>query len=78
MVKVYNDRGTVVMPADVTSRVMPGIVVIHHGGWYMPDESGVDFGASPSTLLGGDFQSGTTTAKTTTVVQAEKYQGELQ
>lgn len=75
LVKVYNDRGTVVMPAYVTSRIMPGIVAIHHGGWYTPDESGVDFGASPSTLLGGDFQSCTTTAKATTLVQMEKWRG---
>lgn len=77
MILIYNDRGKVVMPAYVTSRIMPGIVVIHHGGWYTPDESGVDFGGSPSTLLGGDFTSNTTPAKTTTLVQVEKYQGRL-
>ena len=75
MVKIYNDRGTAVMPAYVTSRIMPGIVVIHHGAWYTPDESGIDFGASPSTLLGGDFGSCTTPAKATTIVQMEKYGG---
>ena len=73
MVKVHNDRGTAVMPAYVTSRIMPGITVIHHGGWYAPDSSGIDFGASPSTLLGGDYVSCTTTAKTTNLVQIEKY-----
>jgi len=76
MVLVYNDRGKVIMPAYVTSRIMPGIVAIHHGGKYIPDKSGVDFGASPSTLLGGDFESGVTPAKTTNLVQIEKYQGE--
>ena len=73
MIKVYNDRGTVVMPAYVTSRIMPGLIVIHHGGKYEPGESGIDFGASPSTLLGGDFESPTTPAKTTNLVQVEKY-----
>lgn len=75
-VQVYNDRGTVVMPAYVTSRLMPGIIVIHHGGKYVPDESGVDFGASPSTLLGGDFESCRAPAKATNLVQVEKHQGE--
>jgi anaerobic dimethyl sulfoxide reductase subunit A len=75
MVKVYNDRGTVVMPAYVTSRIMPGLILIHHGGKYLPDKSGVDFGASPSTLLGGDNKSCVTPAKATNLVQAEKYQG---
>ncbi len=77
MIQVYNDRGKVVMPVYVTSRLMPGIVAIHHGGKYMPDESGVDFGASPSTLLGGDFESCITPAKAASLVQVEKYQGEL-
>jgi anaerobic dimethyl sulfoxide reductase subunit A len=76
MVKVYNDRGTVVMPAYVTTRLMPGLIVIHHGGKYLPDESGVDFGGSPSTLLGGDNKSCVTPAKATNLVQVEKYQGD--
>ena len=77
MIQVYNDRGKVVMPAYVTSRIMPGIVLIHQGGKYIPDESGVDFGASPSTLLGGDFESCTAPAMATNLVQAEKYTGGL-
>jgi len=76
LIQVYNDRGKVVMPAYVTSRMMPGIVAVHHGGKYLPDKSGIDFGASPSTLLGGDFESCITPAKATNLVQAEKYQGE--
>lgn len=75
MVLVYNDRGKVVMPAYVTSRIMPGLIVIRHGGKYMPDESGIDWGASPSTLLGGDFESCITPAKATNLVQVEKWQG---
>ncbi|MEW6672553.1 MAG: molybdopterin-dependent oxidoreductase [Thermodesulfobacteriota bacterium] len=72
MVRIYNDRGTVQLPAYVTSRVMPGIVVIHHGGRYLPDPAGVDVGGSPSTLLGGDVASCVTAAKTTTLVQVER------
>jgi anaerobic dimethyl sulfoxide reductase subunit A len=75
MAKVYNDRGTVVMRAYVTSRIMPGLILIHHGGKYLPDKSGVDFGGSPSTLLGGDTKSCVTPAKATNLVQVEKYQG---
>lgn len=74
-IQVYNDRGKLVMPAYVTSRIMPGIVVIHQGGKFIPDESGVDFGASSSTLLGGDYVSCTTPAKATNLVQVEKYTG---
>jgi anaerobic dimethyl sulfoxide reductase subunit A len=73
-VVVYNDQGKIIISAYITSRIMPGIVVIHHGGWYNPDKSGADLGGAPSTLLGGDKKSNTTTAKTTTLVQIEKYE----
>jgi len=76
-VLVYNDRGKAVMPAYVTSRVMPGLIVLRHGGKYIPDENGVDFGAAASTIMGGDFDSCVTPAHATTLVQVEKYQGEL-
>jgi anaerobic dimethyl sulfoxide reductase subunit A len=74
LVTVYNDRGRIVMPAYVTSRIMPGVVAIHHGGKYIPDEAGNDRGASPSTTLGGDFESCITPAKASTLVQVERYQ----
>ncbi len=73
LVSVYNDRGMIVMPAYVTSRIMPGVIAIHHGGKYIPDDKGIDKGASPSTTLGGDFESCITPAKATTLVQVEKY-----
>jgi anaerobic dimethyl sulfoxide reductase subunit A len=75
LIQAYNDRGKVVMPAYVTSRIMPGVVVILQGGKYIPDPSGIDYGASPSTLLGGDFTSCVTPAKSTNLVQIEKYEG---
>ena len=43
-VMAYNDRGKV---------VMPDIIVIRHGGKYIPDRTGMDMGASPSALFGG-------------------------
>lgn len=73
LIRIYNDRGSVVLPAYITSRVMPGIAVIHHGAWYQADASDTDFGGAPSTLLGGDFESCTTPAMATTLVQAEIY-----
>jgi anaerobic dimethyl sulfoxide reductase subunit A len=73
LIKVHNDRGTVVMPAYVTPRIMPGVVVIHAGGKAIHNEDGIDFGASSSTLLGGDFDSCLTPARATNLVQVEKY-----
>jgi len=77
MVAIYNDRGKVVMSAYVTHRTMPGIVLIHAGGKVIPDESGIDFGGSPSTLLGGEYKSCLTPARATNLVQIEKYIEEL-
>lgn len=77
MIMVFNDRGKVVMPAYVTQRMMPGTVLIHAGGKVIHNESGTDFGGSPSTLLGGEFDSCLTPARATNLVQIEKYTGEL-
>ena len=75
MVMVYNDQGKLVMPAYVTPRMMPGTLLIHQGGKVIFDEHGVDFGASPSTLLGGELESCIAPARATNLVQVEKYTG---
>jgi anaerobic dimethyl sulfoxide reductase subunit A len=77
MVTVFNDKGRVVLPAYVTARIMPGIIALRSGGWYIPDDSGVDFGASASSLLGGDFESCIAPAKAATLAQLEKYEEKL-
>jgi len=41
-VKVFNDRGTMVIPCRLTKRIMPGVVAIPQGAWWTPDKSGVD------------------------------------
>ncbi len=50
MVDVFNDRGTVRIPAKVTERIIPGAVDIAQGAWYQPDEDGVDIGGCGNTL----------------------------
>jgi len=72
---VYNDRGKVVMHAYVTQRMMPGTVLLHSGGKAIHDKAGVDVGAAPSTLLGGEFDSCLAPARATNLVQIEKYAG---
>lgn len=42
MVKVFNDRGEVHLPAYVTTRIRPGTTNMPQGAWYKPDAKGVD------------------------------------
>ncbi|HPQ97747.1 MAG TPA: molybdopterin-dependent oxidoreductase, partial [Thiolinea sp.] len=41
-VEVFNDRGSVVVPAYVTERCMPGVMVLYEGAWLDLDENGID------------------------------------
>ena len=40
-VKVFNDRGALVIHARITKRIRPGVVAIPQGAWYTPDQNGV-------------------------------------
>jgi anaerobic dimethyl sulfoxide reductase subunit A len=42
VVRISNDRGSVVLPCRITPRVMPGVVDIPEGAWWSPDETGTD------------------------------------
>jgi anaerobic dimethyl sulfoxide reductase subunit A len=42
LVRVFNDRGTVVLPARVTDRMAQGAVSIKEGAWFTPDGEGTD------------------------------------
>ncbi len=50
-VRVFNDSGQVLMPAYVTSRVLPGVVFAWDAGWYNPNSTGFDKGGCPNTLM---------------------------
>jgi anaerobic dimethyl sulfoxide reductase subunit A len=41
-VKIYNERGTIIMPCRVTNKILPGVVDLPQGGWWTPDENGID------------------------------------
>ena len=74
MVRVFNDKGVAVIPTYVTSRILPGMVVIHHGGQYQPDEGGVDWGCTPNIFL-TDPESPVTAPHVTNLVEVEPYLG---
>jgi anaerobic dimethyl sulfoxide reductase subunit A len=49
-VRIHNDRGVVVIPARVTTRVIPGVVWLSEGAWYSPDSDGVDHAGCANVL----------------------------
>ncbi len=49
-VRIFNSRGTVIIPAVVTERIMPGVVAMSQGGWYRPDKTGADRRGSINVL----------------------------
>ena len=49
-VKVFNDRGTLILPCRITKRIMPGVINIPQGAWWKPDANGNDIGGSVNTL----------------------------
>jgi anaerobic dimethyl sulfoxide reductase subunit A len=56
-VRVFNDQAEIIMPAYVTSRVVPGTVNIFHGGWYTPGKTktklmpeGIDTRGAPNLM----------------------------
>ncbi|PVZ86214.1 dimethyl sulfoxide reductase subunit A [Serratia sp. S1B] len=52
MVRIFNARGEVRVPAKVTPRIMPGVVAMGQGAWHQADMKGdrIDHGACMNTL----------------------------
>jgi anaerobic dimethyl sulfoxide reductase subunit A len=50
LVRVWNDRGELVIHARLTRRILPGVVDIPQGAWWNPDADGVDHGGCVNVL----------------------------
>jgi anaerobic dimethyl sulfoxide reductase subunit A len=72
MVRVFNDRGQVVIPATVSQRIMPGVVDVPQGAWYEPDENGIDRGGCANVLTKDAYSPGGACCTNTALVQIER------
>lgn len=50
MVRIHNHRGICQVPADVTPRIIPGVVAMQAGAWWQPDAQGIDHGGCANVL----------------------------
>jgi len=74
-VVVHNQTGTVVIRAKVTERIMPGVVSIHQGAWYEPDEQGRDWGGSVNVLCGDAISPGEAAVTNGVPVEVARFEG---
>jgi len=72
MVRVFNDRGEMIIPARVTVRIMPGVVDIPQGAWYDPDENGADRGGCANVLTKDVISPAGAFASNTALVEVKK------
>jgi len=72
MVRVFNDRGEMIIPARVTERVMIGVVDVPQGAWYDPDEKGVDRGGCVNILTRDTYSPAGSYPYNTCLVQIKK------
>ena len=69
---IFNDRGTIIIPARVTKRIIPGVVSIDQGAWYDPDEKGIDRGGCANVLTRDGYSPGGAMPANTALVQVRK------
>lgn len=71
-VRVFNNRGETVISAEVTERIMPGVVDIPQGAWYSPDGKKVDRGGCANLLTRDKPSPGGAFCYNTSLVQVQK------
>jgi len=71
-VRVFNERGEMVITAKATERIMPGVVDIPQGAWYSPDVDALDQGGCANVLTKDETSPAGAFCFNTTLVQVEK------
>jgi anaerobic dimethyl sulfoxide reductase subunit A len=74
LVKVFNDRGSMIIKCRLTRKIMPGVVDIPQGAWYNPDSKGIDRGGNINVLTTDKWTAlAKGNAQHTIMVEIEKY-----
>jgi anaerobic dimethyl sulfoxide reductase subunit A len=74
LVKIFNDRGSMIIKCRLTRKIMPGVVDIPQGAWYNPDNKGIDRGGNINVLTTDRWTAlAKGNAQHTIMVQIEKY-----
>src|SRR5262245_7187928 len=71
-VRVYNNRGSTVLPARVTPRIARGTVSIKEGAWFTPDAAGMDIKGCANVLTDDRSAPCGATTYNTNVVEVER------
>lgn len=75
MVRIWNDRGELLISARITPRIMPGVIDIPQGAWWQPDDTGLDHGGCVNVLTSQRWTPlAFATAQHTSMVEVERWQ----
>ena len=69
--RIFNDRGSTLLPVKVTPRIAQGVVSIKEGAWFAPDAEGSDASGCANALTDDRSAPSGATTYNTNLVEVE-------